>query len=84
VKENERKAPILEIEKGETDRLDIKRGFDPTQTGDWCELIKDIVAITNSGGGRLNIGLYDDGKPSGESVHAFISLDPAERAHSRR
>lgn len=78
MKENEREALVLEIEKGETDRLDFKRGFDPTQTGDWCELIKDIVAIANSGGGRIIIGLDDDGKPSGESVQAFKSLDPAD------
>jgi hypothetical protein len=81
VEEKEKEALNLAIAKGEYDRLDFKSGFDPTLTGDWCELIKDIVAMANSGGGRIVVGLDDDGKPSHENVTAFLSLDPADIAN---
>ncbi len=38
---------------GESQRLDFKRQVDPASPADWCELIKDIVAIANSGGGTI-------------------------------
>src|ERR1700674_4411123 len=62
----------------ESDTLDFKRGFDPKQTGDWCELIKDIVALANSGGGRIVIGVNDDGTRSGEDLTPFLAVDPAD------
>jgi hypothetical protein len=69
---------LAEIAKGEGDQLDFKSSFNPSLTGDWCELIKDVIAMANSGGGRVIVGLTDDGEPSGESVSAFLSLDPAD------
>jgi hypothetical protein len=78
VEEKVEDAFLAEIAKGEGDRLDFKTGFDPALTGDWCELIKDVVAMANSGGGCIIIGLNDDGKPSGESVAAVCSLDSAD------
>jgi Putative DNA-binding domain len=69
---------FAEIARGEGDRLDFKARFDPSLTGDWCELIKDMIAMANSGGGRIVIGLNDDGDPSGENVAALFSLDPAD------
>jgi len=47
-------------------------------TGDWCELVKDIVAMANSGGGALVIGIRDDGKPSGADCTALLAFDPAK------
>ena len=64
--------------KEESDTVDFKRGFDPKQTCDWCELIKDIVAMANSGGGRIVIGVNDDGTPADEDVSALLALDPAD------
>jgi hypothetical protein len=58
--------------------LDFKSQFDPQQTADWCELIKDVIAMANSGGGRIVIGVNDDGSPSGADVVAFLNLDSAD------
>src|SRR5262249_3822598 len=71
-------AVVTEIAKGEGDRLDFKGAFDPSLTGDWCELIKDIIAMAKSGGGCVIVGLNDDGKPSGDNVAAFLALDAAD------
>lgn len=40
---------VVESAEGESAQLDFKGQFDPTATSSWCELIKDIVAIANSG-----------------------------------
>jgi hypothetical protein len=34
--------------------------------------------MANSGGGRIIVGLNDDGEPSGETVAAFLALDSAD------
>lgn len=65
----------------ETDVLDFKSGFDPRQPGEWCELIKDIVAMANSGGGSIVIGANDDGTPSGYDVAILRAIDPADVAN---
>jgi hypothetical protein len=36
---------------GESAELDFRATFDRASTGDWCELVKNIVAFANSGGG---------------------------------
>ena len=41
----------------EQDWIDFKRQFDITSQADWCEIVKDIVAMANSGGGFIVIGL---------------------------
>jgi len=61
----------------ETASLDLKCNFDPAVNGEWCELLKDIVAMANSGGGRIIIGLNDDGTPSGISAEKIHGIDPA-------
>lgn len=63
--------------KRESKYIDFKSSFDPQVAGEWCELIKDIVAISNTGGGVILIGLENDGNPSGESVQAVLNLDHA-------
>ena len=50
--------------KRESKLIDFKSAFDPESTGDWCELVKDIVAMANSGGGAIVIGLDNSGSPS--------------------
>jgi predicted HTH transcriptional regulator len=39
----------------ETADVDFKSAFDATSAGEWLEIIKDIVALANSGGGLLII-----------------------------
>jgi hypothetical protein len=63
---------------GESAAVDFKAQFDPTSAQDWCELVKDIVAMANSGGGSIIIGVNDDGTPSGQNVGPVLLLDPAD------
>jgi hypothetical protein len=62
----------------ESDKVDFKEMFDISSKADWCEIIKDMVAMTNSGGGVLLIGVNDEGKPSGFDVTKFLVYDPAD------
>ena len=62
----------------ESDTLEFKDRFDPKNAGDWCELIKDIIAMANSGGGQIVVGANDDGTPSGHDMIAFLSVDIAD------
>lgn len=62
----------------ESAEVDFKQSFDPTAPGEWLEIIKDVVAMANSGGGVIIVGLSDDGSPSGCDVSDAGDLDPAE------
>ena len=57
--------------------LDFKESFDAGNNGDWLEIVKEVVAMANSGGGCIIIGLRDDGLPSGVDVSSVIAMDPA-------
>jgi len=63
--------------KRESKYIDFKQSFDPQSDGEWCELIKDIVAMANSGGGAILVGLDNVGKPSGEDVSTVLEIDHA-------
>ena len=62
----------------ESRRLDFKESFDPSRTGDWCEIVKDLIAMANSGGGCLVFGVKDDGSAAATTVESILSLDPAQ------
>ncbi|HUO05460.1 MAG TPA: RNA-binding domain-containing protein [Candidatus Binataceae bacterium] len=62
----------------ESKHVEFKDSFDPAQLGEWCELIKDIVAIANSGGGRIFVGLRNDGQPSNSDISGLLQTDPAQ------
>lgn len=62
----------------ESDDVDFKSSFDPGALRDWLEVIKDIAAFANSGGGHILVGLSDDGSPSGADVSALLAVDPAD------
>jgi len=65
--------------KRESKGIDFKRSFDPQNAGEWCELLKDVVAMANSGGGYILVGVENDGSlASPGSAGAFLSLDPAQ------
>ncbi|MCX6377297.1 MAG: ATP-binding protein [Armatimonadetes bacterium] len=57
--------------------MDFKSEFDPGPAQHWCELVKDIVAIANAGGGHILIGVDDAGRSLGLDVSEVIDLDPA-------
>jgi hypothetical protein len=62
----------------ETKQIEFKCRFDPASNGEWCEVIKDIVAIANSGGGIVVFGVNDDGSLSGLALDAISRIDPAD------
>lgn len=64
--------------KRESKHVEFKSTFDPSVPGEWCELIKDIVAIANSGGGIILFGVDSAGSPAENSVEAISGIDPAE------
>jgi len=68
---------LIEEAQGETAVLDFKATFNPKLLRDWCELVKDIVAMANSGGGIIVIGADDDGEPNGLDVQPILDIDPA-------
>jgi hypothetical protein len=66
----------------ETQSVDFKRQFDPSSSAEWCELTKDLVAMANSGGGVILVGLEDDGTPVvAQSPLGGKTLDPADIAN---
>ena len=62
----------------ESKQIEFKCGFDPGSNGEWCELIKDIVAIANSGGGVIVFGVNDDGTLSGSPVEPIGKINNAD------
>ena len=62
----------------ESKNLDFKESFDTESKGEWLELMKDIVAMANSGGGIILVGLFDNGKPSGFDPTQILAVDPAD------
>lgn len=64
--------------KRESRLVDFKSSFDPESAGEWCELVKDIVAMANSGGGVIVVGLDNGGAPSKKDVKPVLALDHAK------
>ncbi len=62
----------------ETKFIEFKSKFDVDSKQDWCEVIKDIIAISNSGGGIIVFGLDDSGETTGYDSTALLSIDPAD------
>jgi hypothetical protein len=67
---------ILQLDT-ESETLDFKESFDCQSNAEWCELIKDIVAFANSGGGTILVGIDDRGTPVGFDITSLAALDPA-------
>lgn len=63
--------------KRESKYIEFKRTFDIHAPADWCEIIKDIVAMCNSGGGVIVFGLDNKGKPTGFDPTSILKMDPA-------
>ena len=53
----------------------FKTSFDIGSSGDWCELLRDLAAMANSGGGVVLIGVAADGTPSNSEVSAVLGMD---------
>lgn len=66
------------IEHGsESVSVEYKSTFDPSSNADWVEIVKDIVALANSGGGVIIFGIDDTGNVSGIDPNLLTRIDPA-------
>jgi hypothetical protein len=62
----------------ESKALDFKREFDIASAAEWSEIIKDIVAFANSGGGVIVFGVDNNGSSAGNDISDILSLDIAD------
>jgi len=76
--DTERFLERARIGKRESKNLEFKEQFDPSVEGEWIELLKDFVAIANTGGGVVVVGAANDGTPSGVDVSEVLDLDSAQ------
>lgn len=64
--------------KKESKEIDFKEKFDPASPQEWCQIIKDIIAMANSGGGVIIFGVKDDAEIDPNFDKALIlGIDPA-------
>lgn len=54
------------------DAARVGREFDPASDRDWCELVRDIAAVANSGGGRIDVGAALDKREVVRRLHLHI------------
>jgi hypothetical protein len=62
----------------ESESVEYKASFDPKSSAEWLEIIKDIVALANSGGGIILFGVADGGGTTGFDCTPLNGIDPAE------
>lgn len=67
-----------ETARTESKYLDFKREFDVSSNAEWCEIIKDIVAFANSGGGIIVFGVNNDASNASVDTTAIYKLDVAD------
>lgn len=64
----------------ESKHIEFKKEFDVDSRKDWCEILKDIVSLANTGGGVVLFGVDNKGKPIGNDLSQLMKLDPARIA----
>lgn len=64
--------------KRESRAVEFKEQFDPADARQSLELLKDIVAISNSGGGTLAIGINNSGEGCVSDVRRVLNHDHAK------
>lgn len=60
----------------EADDIEFKSAIDVNSKKDWVDIIKDIVALANSGGGVIVFGVDDHGFPSNFDTTEILKYDP--------
>ena len=66
----------------------MRASFDPSDEEQWCELVRDLIAMANTDGGALVLGLDAHGSAVGLEPAVFHALDRESviarvRAHTR-
>jgi hypothetical protein len=57
--------------------IELKAEFWPDSPGAWCGLVKDVVAIANSGGGVIVVGVDERGVATAWDPSVLLGLDTA-------
>jgi hypothetical protein len=65
----------------ESKYVEFKEAFDAASEGEWCEVIKDMLAIANTGGGVIVVGVDNHGNPTGFDITPLLAIDPADVAN---
>src|ERR1035441_2552997 len=66
------------IDRGtESEAVEFKASLDPHTPAEWLEIVKDLVAFANSGGGVIVFGVADDGEFSNFDCSMLYDVDPA-------
>ena len=70
--------------RGESTSIDLKLDFDPSSPKAWLDLIKDVVAISNAGGGIIRFGENEINSPGLDRrvVDALDSSDITSKVES--
>ena len=63
--------------KRESKHIEFKQVLDVASKRDWCEIVKDVVALANSGGGVILFGVDSQGVPISTDLAPLLGLDPA-------
>ena len=66
------------IAKRESKYIDFKVSLDWSKPGAWCEIVKDMIAMANSGGGVLLIGVDNKGTPTDFDPAPVLDVDEAD------
>jgi hypothetical protein len=74
----ERLIPKALTAKRENRSIEFKESFDINFQRDWCEIIKDIIAIANTDGGVILIGINNKGQAVKSSVKPILQIDHAD------
>lgn len=59
----------------ESTAIDFKAKLDVYNKGEWLEVIKDLVAMANSGGGVILFGVDDSAVATGANVQPILDFD---------
>jgi hypothetical protein len=65
----------------ESRRIEFRDGFDPASERDWTEIVRDVAALANSGGGVILFGVDRSGNPTGSDLAGIDSEAIAERLY---
>jgi len=77
-KEREKLLARATVAKREGKQLDFKGHFDTSSAESWCEIVKDVIAFSNSGGGIIIFGVANDGAVVQVDHAAILAYDPAD------
>jgi len=63
--------------KRESRYVEFKEDTNIQSSEQWCDFVKEIVAMANSGGGAILFGIANDGKPLGAETSHILNIDTA-------